>query len=336
MLIRELTWRGWSVRVRVPSRPANRLRRIARRPTQDDAPATHVSRDPQRALDFLRDPGLAGDGTAPSPKFLAYLASATKKRAQARTTQEQVDAVAWYHTIELPGGILTHGSHDNRPIVAEIGLPEDLRGVRALDVATYNGFWAFELERRGAEVVAVDLPTVGGLDLPPPARAIVHAEQLDVAFGVGFEVAAAALGSKVRREACSVYDLNPARLGAFDLVFVGDLLLHLERPLEALRRVRSVTSDSGRLIVADRFDPRLDDLPGAVVVYEGGWQGLLWWVPSLRALVQMIHDAGFDEIEVKGTYQLGNRFSNGEAWHRAVIHAGAGGHWWTDPAFASK
>ena len=65
-------------------------------------------------------------------------------------TADGLDAVPlWYHTLELPGGIVTPGWFDLRGVVDRLPWP-DVRGKRCLDVGTYDGFYAFELERRGA------------------------------------------------------------------------------------------------------------------------------------------------------------------------------------------
>jgi SAM-dependent methyltransferase len=70
-----------------------------------------------------------------------------------------VQAVAfWFHTFALnrAEGIYTPGAaRDHRYRVAM--LPVDFAGMRVLDVGTFDGFYAFLAERRGAErVVAVD------------------------------------------------------------------------------------------------------------------------------------------------------------------------------------
>jgi hypothetical protein len=52
---------------------------------------------------------------------------------------------------------VTEGLFDLRPYVERYGLPERMDGMRALEAGTWDGFWAFEMERRGAEVVALDL-----------------------------------------------------------------------------------------------------------------------------------------------------------------------------------
>ncbi len=72
--------------------------------------------------------------------------------------RRSVAQLQWYHTLELAPGVVTPGWLDHRPILERIPLPRRLDGMRCLDVATFNGFWAFEMERRGAsEVVAVDV-----------------------------------------------------------------------------------------------------------------------------------------------------------------------------------
>ena len=55
----------------------------------------------------------------------------------------------WYHTLDLGSGVVTEGMFDLRPVVDRYGLPARMDGMRALDVGTWDGFWAFEMERRG-------------------------------------------------------------------------------------------------------------------------------------------------------------------------------------------
>ena len=78
--------------------------------------------------------------------------------------------MGWYHTIELAPGQETEGMFDLRPFVDRYGLPESLAGKRCLDVGTWDGFWAFEMERRGGEVVGIDLDDERLLDYPPRRR----------------------------------------------------------------------------------------------------------------------------------------------------------------------
>src|SRR5581483_7988853 len=123
-------------------------------------------------------------------------------------------------------------------------LPSRLAGMRCLDVGTMDGFWAFEMERRGAaEVVATDLGTVDELDWPARWRARVE-PSLDETKGERFALVHRALGSSVARVERSVYGLDPDSLGTFDLVFCGDLLVHLKDPITAVQRLRGVCRGS--------------------------------------------------------------------------------------------
>src|SRR5688572_21080207 len=65
----------------------------------------------------------------------------------------------WWHEIEVAPGILTPGDDSNRmkmPILDQLGMPPDMNGLRVLDVGCSDGFFSFEMEKRGASVVAVD------------------------------------------------------------------------------------------------------------------------------------------------------------------------------------
>jgi hypothetical protein len=77
----------------------------------------------------------------------------------------RVDALDWYHTFELPGGIVTPGLFDHRKVVGKLPIPASLAGKRCLDAASSDGFFAFEMARRGAaEVVSVDLADASAQD----------------------------------------------------------------------------------------------------------------------------------------------------------------------------
>jgi tRNA (mo5U34)-methyltransferase len=228
----------------------------------------------------------------------------------------RVENVFWYHTIELPEGITTPGLYDHRSLVEHYGLPANLSGQRALDIATFDGFWAFELERRGAQVVATDIDQFSACDFPPQVRTLLLEEGLDRKTSLGFEVAQAALGSQVKRIVRNVYDLDPSDQGMFDLVHMADLLLHLQDPLSALRAVRSVTG--GRAFITDCFDP---DLEPGTTRYLGGWAHVPWWLPSLETLAQMVIDAGFSDVTVRAVYTLAPGAERGRGHSRAVLLA---------------
>jgi tRNA (mo5U34)-methyltransferase len=210
-----------------------------------------------------------------------------------RTRAEPLD---WYHTIELAPGVTSQGMFDCRPAVPRIPWP-DLTGLRVLDVGTCDGFWAFELERRGAaEVVAIDLADPSERDLTVAMRN-PHAS-----FGGAkptFQLAHEALGSKVDWRNCSIYDLNPEEFGKFDLVFIGSLLLHLRDPIKALMAVRSVTA--GRVLSHDSISPMLSIVaprtPAARLVGDREQQ---WWIPNRAGRLREFEAAGFRIVDTGG------------------------------------
>lgn len=216
----------------------------------------------------------------------------------------EVARLHWYHTLVLAPGIVTTGMFDHRPVVDRYLLPESLEGFRCLDVGTMDGFWAFEMERRGAaEVVAVDLSDPEELDWPAAYRERLGEPVIDATKSDRFELARRALGSRVIRELRSVYELDED-LGAFDLVFCGDLLSHLRDPIGALARIHRVCR--GSAIVANpiiRF--RLGrGRPLAELDGIDEWQ---WWKMSGDAIERMMRSVGFANVEAGEPFELPSR-----------------------------
>jgi tRNA (mo5U34)-methyltransferase len=206
--------------------------------------------------------------------------------------REQVAALSWYHVLELGDGIVTDGWFDMRPYVGEYGLPERMDGMRALEVGTWDGFWAFEMERRGAEVVALDLDDEADLDWPPRRRP----QQLsDKPRGEGFQLAHRALDSTVERVVRSVYHATPEELGTFDLVFCGTVLIHLRDQLLALERIANLCS--GTFISAEEYDRVTSLLPFPVSRFRADRDSdVVFWQPSARTWKRMLWTAGFDRV----------------------------------------
>jgi tRNA (mo5U34)-methyltransferase len=303
---RTLRWRGFSVQVQLPDR-------TGRGGTDADAqPGRLVFRDPAPTPTVQQR-----DNTA-ALAFREVAESKGKEAAEHLTGDDadllrQVREFSWYHTIELPGGIVTPGQFDHRGLLPRYGFPQRMDGLRALDVATFNGFWAFHMESLGADVVAIDLDQPRQWDFPTPLRPEVEALGELPPIGRGFQLASKVLGSKVQRVGRSVYDLDPDVDGTFDFVHCGDVLVHLRNPLRALESIRSVTK--GRMLLSDGIDL---DLPrgafGPTTTYLGGWDDVVWWVPSLDTVGQMVIDAGFKDIRVNCVYNLAKTYETEGFW----------------------
>lgn len=210
----------------------------------------------------------------------------------------EVQGEQWYHTLELAPGVVTPGWFDTRPVVDKLPIPRSLEGKRCLDVGTFDGFWAFEMERRGArEVVALDILDPMQWDWPfgsPPE--VIEALAARKRGGAGFQLASRVLDSQVRLVERSVYDLDANELGSFDFVYFGSLLLHLRDPVGALERTRDVCA--GQLLVVDVIDPFLSRcFPRRPVAGLDGRDRPWWWHLNLAALVRMVEVAGFELLE---------------------------------------
>jgi tRNA (mo5U34)-methyltransferase len=212
---------------------------------------------------------------------------------------DQVASSAWYQTIALPGGIVTPGNFDTRDELRRVPLPKRLDGMRCLDVGTADGFWAFEMERRGAsEVLAIDLRDPARLDWPGPPKSEARMRELggpELNRHRGFPIAHEALRSRVQWREMSVYDLDPASVGRFDFVFVGSLLLHLRDPVAALAATRRVLD--GQLLSVDALSPLLTLLHPTQPIARleaPGWP--MWWALNLAAYRRLFDAAGLEVI----------------------------------------
>jgi tRNA (mo5U34)-methyltransferase len=190
--------------------------------------------------------------------------------------------------MELRPGVVTPGRVDLRPVVDRLPWPE-VRGKRCLDVGTSDGFYAFELERRGAaEVVATDIADRREWDWSAEARET--GPDLGVT-GRGFAIAHEALGSSVERREINVYDLRPEQVGEFDVVVCGGLVLHLRDPIRALEAMRSVCA--GRFLSIQQVGVGLGLLNRRRPVVELSDRRGEWWIPTVAGHRRMVEAAGF-------------------------------------------
>jgi tRNA (mo5U34)-methyltransferase len=227
----------------------------------------------------------------------------------------EVARFGWYHTLDLGGGVVTEGMFDHRPMEHKVMLPDDLTGLRCLDVGTMDGYWAFAMERRGAaEVVAVDLEDPEALDWPASLRHRV-VKTMDETKGARFELARQALGSKVSRVLRSVYELDDD-LGQFDLVFCGDMLVHLKDPATAVERLRKVCRASAVVYnpVEEHFPYRRRPLARL-----DGIEEFEWWLPNRAALRRLMVAAGFSRVEEGASFRLPARGGGSWKGHRCVV-----------------
>ncbi len=191
----------------------------------------------------------------------------------------------WFHRIDLPRGLITPGWSDPKTEkLPYFGLPDDMTGMRVLDVGHAEGFFSFEAERRGAaEVIGIE-------NYPPMARK--------------FQICRTALGSRAQSHLASVYDISPRTYGTFDLVMFFGVLYHLRHPLLALEKVHAVCT--GTLLMQTAMCSDAEDKPMAEFHPFGLQSGppdnpsydpTCFWFPNAACCIAMLEHVGFREAK---------------------------------------
>ena len=100
----------------------------------------------------------------------------------------------------------------------------------------------------------------------------------------------------------SAYDLSPERVGTFDVVLCGSLMLHLRDPLRALEGIRSVCD--GLFMSSEEVDLPLSIAHPrrALARLNGSGAQLQWWVPNVAGHRRMVFAAGFEVLRQTAPY----------------------------------
>jgi SAM-dependent methyltransferase len=208
-----------------------------------------------------------------------------------------------YHKYEIEPGLFTPGHFlelEPKLCLDELGVPQGLVGLRALDIGAWDGPFTFELERRGAQVTALDIqnPDITVFN------AVKEIKNSSAAYVRG-----------------SVYDALPETLGVYDVVLFAGVYYHLKNPVLALQRIRRLLTDGGTLFIegasttdylAEQLNMALglrkssmrttaeilDRLPLSYFdteqrIYED-WSS--WWFPTTRGLEVILLDSGFRNV----------------------------------------
>jgi tRNA (mo5U34)-methyltransferase len=207
---------------------------------------------------------------------LARNAEYTVGTQQFRNTLAEL---GYYHSIELPDGSVIPGFQSidtQRSRIAQFPIPQDLRGKRVLDIGAWDGWFSFEMERRGASVVAVD--------------ATKKTRFLEVK---------AMLNSKVEHVVADICRLKPRDIGYFDIVLFLGVLYHLKHPMLALENVCELST--GLVCVESLVTDSIPDAPVPTMeFYEGdelGGQFDNWVGPNMSCLMAMCRTAGFARVD---------------------------------------
>jgi SAM-dependent methyltransferase len=213
---------------------------------------------------------------------------------------EDVTDCYFYHTMELPSHGVVNGEWDLRGRVDDYLGKVGFTGKRVLEIGPASGFLAFEMEKRGAEVVSIEVTTEHGWDFVP-----YPASKLEEIFGPrqivmqrlknSYWFSHSAHGSKARVYYGDVYNL-PASLGQFDIGVMASVLLHCRDPLRIVEQCGKIART---LIIVDMLHPDLEGAP--VCRLAPAPQNFLWhtwWHFSTQFFTQFLGVMGFSASEV--------------------------------------
>jgi tRNA (mo5U34)-methyltransferase len=204
----------------------------------------------------------------------------------------------WFHTFALDRehGIYTPGvARDHRYRVPF--LPESFAGERVLDVGTFDGFYAFLAEHRGAAgVVAVD-----NEQYVDWVRARWGVE---LRGGQGFATIAELLGSRAEYRRGDALELGGGE--RFDVILCFGILHRVENPLGLLRRLAELLEPGGRMLL-ETYGIESDGSADASAievkepgdVYEG--DDFVYWGFGAGALAALGTLAGLELTQLDGT-----------------------------------
>jgi tRNA (mo5U34)-methyltransferase len=197
---------------------------------------------------------------------------------ESRRQIERLSKLGWYHSIELPGGSIIEGHQTIRQLrtrIRQFPIPEDLTGKRVLDIGAWDGWFSFEMERRGAQVLALDSTR---------NTRLLEAKKL--------------LGSRIEYRIGDICRITSKDLGTFDIVLFLGVLYHVKHPLLALENVCGMCRDMA-CIESFVTDPDPATIPAMEFYETTELRGQLdnWVGPNAACLMAFCRTAGFARVD---------------------------------------
>ena len=209
----------------------------------------------------------------------------------------------FYHTIYIPDFGLCEGSWDCRDAVDSYLGGVNFTGKKVLDVGPANGFFSFEMEKRGAQVVAIDLGQETGWDIVPNAKTFGDASRRGRQNAVrlvedAFWFAHKRFKSKVQMIYGSAYE-TPNLIDKVDIALMGNVLQHLRDPFRAIEQVANVVDET--IIITETLWDESDgfvDSVGMSFIPRADVQEVdhSWWKVSPPLVMEILRLLGFGDI----------------------------------------
>jgi SAM-dependent methyltransferase len=206
----------------------------------------------------------------------------------------------FYHTVDIPGRGVVHGQWDLRKSVDEYLGRFPFAGKRVLEIGPASGFLTMEMEKRGADVVALEVLDEPGWDFVPyddPRMAGIFKPRAEHMRRIkdSFWFLHAAHHSKAKiyyGDSCNL----PDALGHFDVAVMASVLLHCERPA---RIIAECAKRSDAIIITEIYRKDLEPFGVCRFVPDRAnfaWD--TWWDFSTTFFVQLSDVLGFHRAAI--------------------------------------
>lgn len=226
-----------------------------------------------------------------------------------------IDALKpWYHSMPIPTAegfvVMTPGEpyeavwNNIRAARAHI----DYTGANVLDIASFDGMWAFEAEQLGAkQVIATDCnwraypnflfarQAKNSKVLPLYNVSIYELKSRLDSFLNGHDVC-------YKKRDTLMTDPRPVFIDPrFDIVHCTGLIYHLRDPLLGLLQCRSVMQDGSKLLLETAYYDNAEPVMVINPVDRSGWciydDNTTWWAPTISCLTHMLESSLFKVID---------------------------------------
>jgi SAM-dependent methyltransferase len=221
---------------------------------------------------------------------------------------ESVDDCVFYHTIDIPGVGVQTGEWDLRKDTDGYLGHTDFKGKRVLEVGAANGYLSFEMEKRGASVVSIDVDPAFAYDVVPLAglnRQAVADGFVKCQYRVqnAYWMAHQRLNSKNQVYYGSGYRI-PAELGSFDIGLLASVLLHNANPVAIIDQAAQRVTD--KLIIVDLCHEEVAGSTLPTIQFYPSAENRIWhtwWRFSESFFTEVLKVVGFSKITTSRTTQ---------------------------------
>jgi len=252
------------------------------------------------------------------------------------------DTPYWHHSIDLGDGVVTPGGktpHHFYDELRRLKLP-DLANKSVIDIGAWDGFYTFHAEHLGARrVVALDhyawsidfkkaaAYQINQLVIGQPIRPFHTVPEVWDPVGLpgkrGFDLAYRLRDSHAEVVVDDFMTMDVTALGTFDVVLFLGVIYHLENPMQALRRLRTLTHGVAVIESEGIWLPMSDGRPlwQFVSGTEFNRDPTIFWIPTAEGLRATCLAAGFATAEIVSGPPLDEHGRERPINYRAVVHA---------------